>query len=92
MYYRRTTSGAEVVLVIHSAGRPIPAAELKSREAIDRADTTGLRSFHADNPSTRWLVICTAPEPWRFDFAQVLPWPRYLRERSSGIVTGLSDP
>ena len=80
LYYWRTNNGAEVDLIIEEAGRPSLAVEFKSFSTIDGGDLSGLRSFRADNPNTRCAVVCTAPEPWRLDFAEILPWRTYLKE------------
>lgn len=85
IYYWRTNHGAEVDLVIESAGRAVLAAEFKSRSSIDGADLTGLRSFQEDNPGTECVVVCTAPEPWRLGVAQVLPWRTYLKKLDSDL-------
>jgi uncharacterized protein len=78
LYYWRTTNGAEVDLVLERAGQPILAVEFKSRAEVDRADLSGLRSFHEDYPTVPCLLVCTAEEPWTLDFVQVLPWKAYL--------------
>ena len=78
MFYWRTNNGAEVDLIVELAGTPVLAVEFKSRPGIDGADLSGLRSFHDDNPGVRCIVVCTAEEPWRLDFATVLPWRLYL--------------
>jgi predicted AAA+ superfamily ATPase len=78
LHYWRTNNGAEVDLVLERAGHPVLAVEFKSRPEVDRADLSGLRSFHEDYPMVPCLVVCTAPEPWVLDFAKVLPWRHYL--------------
>ncbi|NCN04002.1 MAG: DUF4143 domain-containing protein [Spirochaetales bacterium] len=80
LYYWRTNNGAEVDLVLEQGGRPVMAVEFKSRSEIDRADLSGLRSFHEDYSDALCLVVCTCPEPWTLDFAQILPWPRFLEK------------
>lgn len=78
IYYWRTNNGAEVDLVLEQGGKPFMAVEFKSRSDIDRADLSGLRSFHEDYPKANCLIVCTCPEPWTLDFAQILPWSLFL--------------
>ncbi len=78
MYYWRTNNGAEVDLVLDQDGVPKAAVEVKSRPEIDKSDLSGLRSFREDYPGVECYVVCTAPEPWTLDFAQVLPWKEWL--------------
>ena len=78
LYYWRTNNGAEVDLVIELDGRIVWAVELKSRPAVSGADLSGLRSFREDWPDVPCLLVCTAPEPFRLDRAEVLPWQDYL--------------
>lgn len=78
LYYWRTNNGAEVDLIMEQNGRPLMAVEFKSRPEIDRADLSGLRSFHEDYPDVPCLIVCTCPEPWTLDFALILPWNVFL--------------
>jgi predicted AAA+ superfamily ATPase len=85
LYYWRTNNGAEVDLLVETEGALALAVEFKSRPQADGADLTGLRSFHDDNPGVPCMVVCTAPEPFRLGFAEVLPWKLYL-ERIDGLA------
>ncbi len=78
LYYWRTNNGAEVDLLIELNSILVLAIEFKSHSQISSADLSGLRSFRKDNPGVPCLVVCTAPEPYQLDFAQVLPWSQYL--------------
>jgi len=78
MHYWRTNNGAEVDLLIEERGRLTMAVEFKSRPTLGGADLSGLRSFHEDNPEVPCYLVCTAPEPFKLDFAEVLPWRNYL--------------
>ncbi|OHE62981.1 MAG: hypothetical protein A2Y36_11675 [Treponema sp. GWA1_62_8] len=65
-------------LLIEERGRLTMAVEFKSRPTLGGADLSGLRSFHEDNPEVPCYLVCTAPEPFKLDFAEVLPWRNYL--------------
>jgi predicted AAA+ superfamily ATPase len=78
LYYWRTNNGAEVDLVVELNGRIAFAVEFKSRPSVSGADLSGLRSFREDWPQTPCLLVCTAPESFSLDFAEVLPWRVYL--------------
>lgn len=78
LFYWRTNNGAEVDLLLELNGHLALAIEFKSRSQVSSADLSGLRSFREDNPALPCLVVCTAPEPFPLDFAQVLPWHHYL--------------
>lgn len=78
LFYWRTNNGAEVDLVIEVNGRIVFAVEFKSRPWVSGADLSGLRSFREDWPEVPCLLVCTAPESFNLDFAEVLPWREYL--------------
>lgn len=83
LYFWRTNNGAEVDLLVELNGKLALAVEFKSRPAVSGADLSGLRSFREDWPEVPCLLVCTAPEPFMLDFAEVLPWQKYL-ERVAG--------
>ena len=78
LYYWRTNNGAEVDLLIEAHGDLAAAIEFKSRSTVSGADLSGLRCFREDHPQVPCYLVCTAPEPFRLDFAEVLPWRGYL--------------
>jgi len=78
LYFWRTNNGAEVDLLVELDGTLAYAVEFRSRQAVGGSNLSGLRSFHAEHPAVPCLLVCTAPEPFRLDFAEVLPWRRYL--------------
>jgi len=84
LHYWRSSHGAEVDLLVEINGRPALAVELKSRPRVDGADLGGLRSFRDDWPDVPCLVVCTAPEAFKLDFAEVLPW-RLFFERLGAL-------
>ncbi len=78
LHYWRTKDGAEVDLLIEAKGKLVMAVEFKSRAMVSGADLSGLRSFRDDNPAVPCFLVCSAPEPFRLDFVEVLPWRMYL--------------
>jgi predicted AAA+ superfamily ATPase len=78
LHYWRTKDGAEVDLLVEANGKLVMAVEFKSRTMISGADLSGLRSFRDDNPPVPCFLVCAAPEPFRLDFVEVLPWRMYL--------------
>lgn len=78
LYFWRTNNGAEVDLLIELNGALWAAVEFKSRLTVSSADCSGLRSFRSDNPDTPCWIACGAPEGYRIDFVEVLPWAEYL--------------
>ena len=78
LYYWRTNNGAEVDLVVELNGKIGFAVEFKSRSSVSGADLSGLRAFREDWPEVPCLLVCTAPESFNLDFAEVLPWREYL--------------
>jgi hypothetical protein len=73
-----------VDLLIERDGKLWAAVEFKSRSAVSGADCSGLRSFHEDNPDVPCWIVCTAPESFRLDFVEVIPWQDYLRRLPEG--------
>jgi predicted AAA+ superfamily ATPase len=78
LFFWRTNNGAEVDLLVELNGGLALAVEFKSRTAVSGSDLSGLRAFRDERPDVPCLIACTAPEPFRLDFAEVLPWRRYL--------------
>ncbi len=78
LYYWRTNHGAEVDLLLERDGRLSLAVEFKSRPRVTGSDTTGLASFHEDNPDVPCYVVCTAPEPYSLGFTRIIGWREYL--------------
>jgi predicted AAA+ superfamily ATPase len=78
LYYWRTNHGAEVDLLFERHGKLRLAVEIKSRPRISGADLTGLRSFAEAHPTVPRVVVATAPEPFRVDSIDVLPWRSFL--------------
>ena len=65
-------------LLVEANGKLVMAVEFKNRTMISGADLSGLRSFRDDNPTVPCFLVCAAPEPFRLDFVEVLPWRMYL--------------
>ncbi len=80
IYFRRTSHGAEVDMIIEKYGKIVGAFEIKSHDHIAGAHLTGLRSFKAEYPRVPLHVIAMVEEPYRINDVLVAPWDLYLAE------------
>lgn len=80
LFFWRTHHGAEVDLLLERHGKLRLAVEIKARETIRGADLTGLRSFAEAHPGIPRVVVSLAPEPFRVDGIDILPWARFVAE------------
>lgn len=78
LYYWRTGAGAEVDLLIESAGVLIGAYEIKWSRTIEPSQVTGLRSFQQDHPAVPCHVVCQVDEPYRLGNVLVMNWKQFL--------------
>jgi predicted AAA+ superfamily ATPase len=78
LFYWRTNNGAEVDLLVELNGRLALAVEFKSRSQVGGSDLSGLRSFREDHPDVPCVIVCTAPEAFRLEPVEILPWRAYL--------------
>ena len=69
---------AEVDLLVELNGRLALAVEFKSRSQVGGSDLSGFRSFREDYPDVPCVIVCTAPEAFRLEPVEILPWRAYL--------------
>ena len=80
IFYWRTNQGAEVDLLFERHGRLRAAVEIKGKPGVVGSDLRGLRSFAGAHPEVPRVVACLAPEPFRLEGVEVLPYARFLGE------------
>jgi uncharacterized protein len=85
LYYWRTNHGAEVDLLIRIDGSLSLAVEFKSKSRISRGDTSGIASFHEDNPEVPCFIVSLVPEPYALDYIHVMNWQQYLEKISGDL-------
>jgi predicted AAA+ superfamily ATPase len=78
LYYWRTNHGAEVDLLFERHGRLRLAAEIKAKRQVVGADIEGLRSFADAHAGVPRVVVSLAPEPYRLEGIEVLPYRRFF--------------
>lgn len=78
MFFWRTSSGAEVDLLLEKDKKPIAAMEIKYSENISSSHLSGLRSFLEDHPDVPCYLVSRVSHPWSAGPVTILPWQRYL--------------
>lgn len=78
MFFWRTSSGAEVDLLLEKDKKPIAAIEIKYSENISSSHLSGLRSFLEDHPDVPCYLVSRVSHPWSAGPVTILPWQRYL--------------
>lgn len=78
MFFWRTSSGAEVDLLLEKDKKPIAAIEIKYSENISSSHLSGLRSFLDDHPDVPCYLISRVSHAWSAGPVTILPWQRYL--------------
>jgi predicted AAA+ superfamily ATPase len=82
--YWRTTTGAEVDLLLCRGQKVLCAVEVKSSERELR-DLSGLEAFHEDQPRVPLLAVAPIERPRRIGPIEVVPWTDFLA-RLPGLV------
>ncbi len=85
IFFWRTSSGAEVDLVVEKHGRLITACEIKSSPVIDSRDFSGLKSFMDDNPGVPCYLAAITNAPYEKDGVRVVPWEMFIEEVTAKI-------
>lgn len=75
----RTNHGAEVDLVFQKHGKVIAACEIKYKNHIRSADTTGLQSFAEQNPKAALCLIYPDENAFSLGNVKVIPWKKFFQ-------------
>jgi uncharacterized protein len=78
LFHWRTNTGAEVDLIVEKHNKIRLAVEIKSRKSVTGADITGMRSFSKAHPKVPCVVVSLAPQAYKLDHIQVLPYGEFL--------------
>ena len=70
----RTKDGAEIDLIVERGGRETLLIEIKSSERVDETMLRNLRSFAADIPNSRPIVLYRGKTKRRIAGVDILPW------------------
>lgn len=76
----RVSLPADADLLFERHGRLRAAVEIKGKATVVGSDLRGLRSFGGAHPEVPRVVACLAPEPFRLEGVEVLPYARFLGE------------
>lgn len=79
----KTTDGAEVDLILETAGGGVWAIEIKSSREPRLSDVRGLRSFIKDHSYARAICVCLTPRSFIADKIEFLPWESFIRQLRS---------
>ena len=75
LYHWRTNTGQEVDLILSKGPSDKPkAVEIKSSEAVEKKDLTGLKSFKSDNPNAKLYCLCRTPRRYKIGDIEIYPW------------------
>ncbi len=78
LHYWRTRGGAEVDFVIYGPDG-FWAIEVKSSERVDRGDLRSLKTFHAEYPEAKVLLLHRGRETLEIDGIRCIPCDAFLR-------------
>ena len=68
-------------LLVERHGTLRLAIEIKCKQRVAGADTSGLRSFHEAHPKVPTCIVSLAPEPYELGGGvRVLPYAQFLTE------------
>lgn len=84
MYFWRTSDGTEIDFVLYGP-RGLHAIELKRSSRFAEADLSALRTFCADYPEAKGLLLYGGTKRYRFDAIEVLPLIDVLPELADRI-------
>ncbi|HBG34065.1 MAG: hypothetical protein A2X70_05330 [Alphaproteobacteria bacterium GWC2_42_16] len=86
-YFWRTSTGAEVDLILVHSNTPIAAIEIKSTSSISAADTQGLQEFQKENYKVKSYLISPLARPRLLPGdIQALPWQIFFDEHLPQLI------
>lgn len=72
--FYRTTSGAEVDLIVETPAGEVFALEIKAKNNPSLSDLQGLWSFAEVNPKAKLICVCLCSKPFEDKSIKFLPW------------------